>query len=396
MRFIPQNIILILPLVLLFSCLEPYEPEIPGGSNIFLVVDGVITNKPGPYTIKMTKSYDLNENDSKDTKVTGLTLLIEEENGPIETLIETEEGIYQTNTLQGKTGARYRLTFDYEGNQFQSSWETINSSIPIDSVYYKLETRQTNDRETDITGVQFYIDSHGPSQDATYYRYEWEETWEIGVSYPSYFDYIGNDELILTTDPRHTCWKYNDQSTINIATSDGLSENVISKQQLAFVTGEEERFVEKYSLLVKQFALDEDEYKFWKILQETNEELGTLYDKQPGNIRGNIFNLSSPSEIVLGYFSASGLEEERVFIKDFEELSVKAECVIPLDTLTKANLGAGYEDVVLAEIDGGKFFFDFISTPTSLDILGVYLSSSRCSDCQRKGGDVNKPIYWDE
>lgn len=396
MRFFSRNIILFIPLVLLFSCLEPYEPEIPGGSDVFLVVDGVITNKPGPYSIMVTKSFALNSDDAEGINVTGLTISIEEENGPIETLVETEAGIYQTSTLQGKIGSRYRLTFYYEGDQFQSSWETINGSIPIDSVYYNLETRETTDKETEITGVQFYIDSQGSSQDATYYRYEWEETWEIGVFYPSYFDYVGNDNSVITTDPRHTCWKYNTQLEINIITTEALSENIISGHSLPFITGEDERFVEKYSLLVKQYALDEDEYIFWKSLKESNEELGSLYDKQPGNIKGNIFNLSSPNELILGYFSASGLQEERVFIDSLHELSQRSGCGIPLDTLIKDDIGANYESLVLAEIQRGKFFFDFVFPMTAIEPLGVYLSDPICSDCQLKGGDVNKPIYWDD
>ncbi len=396
MKLITLNIVLVFLVAVLNSCLEPYEPEILGGSNNFLVVDGVITNKSGPYTIKVTKSYAVNGIESDAIKVKGLTLTIEEENGSIETLVETDDGIYQTNMLQGEIGASYRLVFEYEGNQYQSSWEKINSSSPIDSVYYNVETKQSINIGTDITGVQFYIDSKGSSRDAVYYRYEWDETWEIGVAYPSFFDYVGNDQLVVTTNPRHTCWKYKSQSVINIATSEELSENVVSGHSLAFITGEEERFIEKYSLLIKQYALNEDEYLFWKSLQESNEQLGSLYDKQPSNVKGNILNLSSPNQIVLGYFSASGLQEERVFIEDLGELSKKVECVIPLDTLTKADLGTTYEDMVLTQLAGGKFFYELIGAPTSLNVFGVYLSDSRCSDCQRKGGEVSKPIYWDE
>jgi Domain of unknown function (DUF4249) len=396
MKITGRNIVLIFSLALLYSCLERYEPEIPGGSSTFLVVDGVITDAPGPYTVKVSKSISLNGLLSDEIKVKGLNLTIEEENGPAEALVEIDAGIYQTTTMQGVVGSRYRLSFDYQGDQYQSAWEKINSSSSIDSVTYFVETRQTTDKESDITGVQFYIDSQGSSQDAIYYRYEWEETWEIGVTYPSFFDYVGNDQLVITTNPRHTCWKYNSQSTINIATSQGLSENSISGHSLAFITGEEERFVKKYSLLIKQYALGEAEYLFWKTLKESNEQLGSLYDKQPANIRGNIFNLSSPAEIVLGYFSASGLQESRVFIDNLQILSKETVCLVPLDTLRKADLGSRYEELVMAEIEAGKLFYGLISFPTSLDVFGIYLSDPKCSDCQRKRGDVNRPIYWDD
>jgi uncharacterized protein DUF4249 len=381
---------------LLIGCLEPYEPEIASNPTDYLVVDGVITSKSGPYTIKITKTFDLDVVDPEEVEVTGLNLVIEEENGLVETLDETSGGNYQTISLQGKVGNRYRLKFNYNGNQYQSSWEEIYSSTPIDSVYYSVETKQTTNKDEQIKGVQFYLDSHGSSQDATYYRYEWEETWEIGVFYPSLFDYLGNDNLEEAINPLHTCWKHNSQTVINIATSEGLTENQISRNELDFITGENERFIKKYSLLVKQYALDESEYLFWKALQESNEQLGSLYDKQPGNIKGNITNLSSPSEIVLGYFSASGLQEERIFITELKDLSRKSRCGIPLDTLLKEELGDEYEQKLLAGLNRGKLFYDFVTTMTEIEPLGALLSDPICSDCRLKGGDVNKPNYWDE
>jgi Domain of unknown function (DUF4249) len=396
MKITGRNIVLIFSLALLYSCLERYEPEIPGGSNTFLVVDGVVTDAPGPYTVKVSKSISLNGLLSDEIKVKGLNLTIEEENGTVEALVEIDAGIYQTTTMQGVVGSRYRLSFDYQGDQYQSAWEKINSSSSIDSVTYFVETRQTTDKESDITGVQFYIDSQGSSQDAIYYRYEWEETWEIGVVYPSLYDYVGDGQLIATVNPRYICWQHRTQSETNIATTEDLSENIISGHALAFITGEEERFVKKYSLMIKQYALNENEYAFWKDLKESNEELGSLYDVQPANVVGNIINLSSPNKKVLGYFSASGLREERVFVEGLQDLSRKTRCLIPLDTLFFNVLGVEYERILLGRLEGGYFFYDFLAGMTSINPEGALLSAPLCSDCTKKGGDVNEPIYWDD
>jgi hypothetical protein len=42
--------------------------------------------------------------------------------------------------------------------------------------------------------------------------------------------------------------------------------------------------------------------------------LGTLFDPQPSTIYSNIKNINDDSEIVLGYFDASSVTEDRIFI----------------------------------------------------------------------------------
>lgn len=381
--------------IFLTGCFEPYTPQIDDYEKSFLVIDGGITNGPGPYKIEVSKSFPLSVENPSSLAVNGLNLFIEEKGGMSEKLLEVVDGIYQTTKLKGEAGKSYRLRFDYEGAEYLSTWETILPAAYIDSLYYEVETRETTNNEL-ITGAQFYLNSMGARTDATYYRFEWDETWQIGVFYPSLFDYVGNDNLINTQDPRHTCWKYDSQKELNVATTRGLAENILVKHPLGFITGYEERFIEKYSLLVKQYSLSEKEYLYWKTLKESNEELGSLYEKQPGNIKGNIFNVSNPKETILGYFFASGVAQKRVFVDDLQYLSVKSGCTLPLDTILKSDYGRGYDIKIFEELDKGKFFYDEISTPTSLEPLGVYLSQPLCSDCQLKGGDLKKPEYWDE
>ncbi|GJM30271.1 MAG: hypothetical protein DHS20C17_29060 [Cyclobacteriaceae bacterium] len=382
--------------IALIGCLDPYNPDISDGQQAILVVDGIITDQPGPYTVKIMQSSSLN---SENIFTQGLEVTIEEENGPSELLVESSPGIYQTNNLQGVVGKSYRLAINNQGQRYESSWETIYASPAIDSIYFEAESRATTDKEIDQTGIQFFVDNHGAENGVRYFRYEWEETWQLGVNWRSGNDYLGNDMVAPTSNPVWRCWKNRSSTSINLGTTQGLSKNVLSGHRLDFIPSNEERFTERYSLLLKQYALQEKEYRFWKNLQESNEELGSLFDKQPANVVGNITNVTDPGVVVLGYFSAAGSQEVRLYldVQDVPGWLSKRPACPPPDQLLKADYipRSDYEPALIQRLEAG-LFINFIYSEFSTIPIGALVSSPRCSDCTFKGGDLNKPDFWDE
>ena len=357
------------------------------------MIDGIITDQPGPYTVKITQSVPLQSADSTSF-VSGVEVFMEEENGLREQLIETAPGMYSTSNLQGTVGKRYRITLDRSGATYQSTWEELEAPAVIDSVYYQLESKGTSDPTKDINGVQYYVDSQGTPDGVRNYRFEWEETWKIGVTYRALQDYIGNDKTQFAEIPLYDCWRFSNSQTINLATTNGLSNNVISNHVIPFVTGDEERYSLRHSLLVKQFSLDEAEYLFWKALKEANEQLGSLFDKQPARVIGNISSTSG-GPVALGYFSASGVTEQRIYIKQITTLSRTEDCNVEPETLLKAELGQGYEGALLQKIKDGRIFYRVISPPFQ-GVIGAIVTTANCSDCRTKGGDLEKPVFWDD
>ncbi|MFY0652145.1 MAG: DUF4249 domain-containing protein [Cyclobacteriaceae bacterium] len=389
----------ILPLIcglLLLACVEPFTPNIPNSNQSFIVVDGTITDQPGPYTVSLSKSAEL----ANDTEiVSGAAVYIEEENGVSEQLTESSNGKYVTSNIQGKVGNKYRLTFTYEGQQYESAWETLPASATLDSIYFQGESRGAVGSEEDIVGVQFFVDNHSADVEPKYFRFQWSETWKYNSFWQSYYDYVGNDESVATLNPLHTCWGSKQPVGINLATTENLIENRISRHKLGFITGFGERFTIKYSQLVSQYTISENEYFFWKNLQESNEELGNLFDKQPAKVIGNIINVTNPDEPVLGYFSASGLIEKRIFVTNREvpiALIRRIPCT-PLDTLLKSDFGDEYEAELQREInESGKFFYDFVYNDFSPFPIGAFLALPGCADCRKKGGVPTKPEFWDD
>ena len=195
-------------------------------------------------------------------------------------------------------------------------------------------------------------------------------------------------------EPRNLCWMESSPRTTDVLTTIDLVSNVVSEHPLLFATNDFERLTRRYSLLVKQYALEEEEYTFWKNLGESNQRSANLFDKQPARVIGNIQNLSNPDEVVLGYFWASGISEKRIFIHSSQvvpELRRNPVCV--LDTIRK---GRNHDVRVFQRLSTGMVFYDFLLPPIGGNILGYLLTRPTCSDCVFKGGKTEKPEFWDE
>ncbi len=388
MRTVTRNILINVSLAaLLMQCVEPFEIEIPGGSD-FIVVDGLITDQPGPYVVNISVSSPLGFNDA--VPVNDASVSVEEEGGITETFTLESPGQYVSSSLQGVAGRRYRLLISTrDGSRYQSDWVTLKPSPPIDSVYWEFDQRRS--MEGQVEGVQFFVDTHDPENNTKFYRYRWTETWTYFAPFATTLDYLGDLKTAIR-DYNRTCWIDEASRVINLASSQGNVKDVISNQSLNFVSTETNRLNIRYSILVEQLVMNEDEYNYWKGLKETNAETGELFDKQPQSLISNVVNIDNPDETVLGYFSVSGVSTQRVFIQrgDLPEgttvKSLYAKCeLIELEFSDPFSLA---EREVLRNIKWGVWMFVNFSGPAFL------VTTPECADCTIRGGYTTRPDFW--
>jgi hypothetical protein len=354
----------------------------------------MITDQPGPYVINMSRSAPLG---SLEFQVeSGATVTLESRSGFSEVLTEEEEGAYSTSVdgIQGQVGEQYRIIIQTRDEKvYESDWKLLKESPAIDSVYFEYMEQETE--EGLLQGLQTFVDTHDPNNGTEYYRYEWTETWEIHADLPAMFLYLGNDNRTAIP-AKEFCWNEQRSTSISVASSARNSIDIISRHPILYVTTETTRLRFRYSLLVKQYALDQQEYLFWNSLKETSTESGTLFDKQPQPITGNIHRVGS-DEPVLGYFSASSVSENRIFLirKDLPEgtavdATLSQRC---FDEQVYIEKSATSEAEIEELLQKGMVFFDWIVTP-GMGIVGYIFTTPICSDCTVQGGTIEKPEYW--
>jgi hypothetical protein len=367
---------LILLMILYSNCVEEFEPSRQGYENL-LVVDAFLSGGSEPFEVRLSRSVPIDTNAFMPERFAHIKL--ESGNGESFDLNEIKPGVYHSNTqIQGIIGETYRLHINTaDGNQYASDPVVMRETPPIDEVSFAYEKRPW----AGVEGAQVFVDTHDPENKTHYYRWEWDETW---IFYTPYFSsiYWDNGAILDRTEDINTCWKNGKSSSIDIFSTTSLNEDRVGKFPLHFVSNETDRLRWKYSINVKQYSLSETSYNYWKELQKSTENLGTLFDPQPSALVGNIHNLTDDTERVIGYFDASSVEQQRIYItrSDLPGIAVPNPYIMCTDTIVQRPM------IPQMMLYGYMLIsYEFM--------IGYHMSYPSCIDCTLAGTN-EKPDFW--
>jgi len=374
--------IVIFMIIKLDGCIDPFYPQIIDNQQS-LVIEGLITNQEGYHYIRISRSapYD----NPKNIPEQNCQVEVIDKKGNGIQFYESEPGLYEQWIEQEylKTGNQYKLNVITTNGKYESRYETLLPCPPIENVYYEIVTKETSDSRFPIYGIQFYTDLYAPGENAKYYRWELIETWEYHAEYMIRFYYDGElHDLGYYSDSLYYCWLTKPVQEIYTATIQHVSGDSLYKIPLGFVSNETDRLKIKYSLLVKQYSLNDTAYQYWNQVKKQNQETGGLYEIQPTQLKGNIYNLNNEDEVVLGYFNVSSLSEKRIMIDEsFQFFQPVSECQLEdirrLDWLPVAKLPVNLVSV-------------------SRTSRGPWQTAQKhCFDCTVLGGTTKKPDFWE-
>jgi len=294
-----QLVLFIILICIFVGCVEDFNLKFQDAEPR-LVVEGWVTNKPGPYYILLTKSkigtfaipdqsYINNAEIVKDAIV-----VISDDSGQIDTLkfIQANDNsnsrdkwfheYYKTSRLIGIPNHTYFLKIRVWGKEFEAS--AYMPPVPeIDSLRYSIKTAEKD-------GDQYYIpllNFKEPQGTENYYLVQLKNDfspyssvntaiWQYSIFSDTHMKpYVSNLNISLGTNPRGITYpKYQDGDSIYVALS----------------------------------SLTKEGYNYYKALLEQFENDGGAYKPTPSSPQGNISNGA------LGLFRASAVSEKRTKI----------------------------------------------------------------------------------
>lgn len=370
-------------------CIEPFDPP-RGNFDDLLVVEGLITDAAGPQMIRLTRSFPLDTTQYLPEE--GATVKILDDLGNEYQLQDAGNGEYYTPWpgFQGQTGQTYQLLITTSGGALIQSDPVIMKKTPgIDSVSWEVVST-LNDEGEQIPGVQIYVSTHDPENQTWNYRWNWEETWEFTAPYHSFYQWAPNGMVEVRPENIYTCWSTATSGEILIESSSKLADDIIFRYPLHYVSSlASNRLSKKYSILVKQYALSDAAWFFWQQMEKMNQNMGTLFAPQPTAVTGNLYSVSAPGTPVLGYFDASGVKEQRIFItrEDLEDMDAYS-----------GYHGCQRDTLLFAEIPDYPYKRYYNPIDEHMNdmgiVIGYFISTLECTDCTLHG--VNKkPDFWE-
>lgn len=376
----------ILVVVLAVACKKPYNPGVISSPKSYLIVEGTI-NTNDVTTIKLSKTVNLSSSVTANP-VTGATLTVEADNNSSYSLVEQDAGVY---TLTGATldnTLKYRVRIKTADNrEYLSDFEQAKAAPPIDSVGYKITSN----------ALAVYVNAHDPNNNTRYYRFDYTETWKFHSKYESTYISDGNSIVTRTADQRiYYCFASDNSTSILLGSTAKLTQDVLYQNPVTLIASNSEKLEIKYSILLREYALSEEAYKFWGNLKKNTEQLGSIFDAEPSQINGNIHNVNDASEAVVGYISAGAVQSKRIFISAEnlpDQFSAEYPYSCGLDSVW-------YSNPKTLENDVARYLIPGLEIPVSsytkggFVILGFTASDSQCVDCTIRG-TKQQPDFWE-
>ncbi len=383
-RKVKYGIVMAAMMLVINNCVEPYFPPAIVTDHNYLAVNGFLVNNDSTF-IRLSYSQAVYAPNSFDAAVDA-SLEIESENGNIYALTEMGNGLYVAPPLNLDPTLTYRLHIRTNDlHEYFSEYVPLKLSPPLDSVTWKEDKA---DEEIELS-----IFAHDPLDDTRYYYWSYDETWEYTSAAVSIYTYEHGDvKPRKNASEINRCWKTQPGNSYYLHSTTALSRDLVHNFNFINIPQSSRKLYFGYSMLVSQYALTQEAYEYWSLVQKTSEPMGTMFDPIPAQTVGNIQCTTHPDEIVIGHFSASSVQKQRIFI-DRQEITGPSQ---PYSE-------SGYEECLL-----GVILFEQISDESMQDKLvhdkhfdlitqlpdGYIVGTVECMDCRRKGGSLKRPDFW--
>lgn len=402
-RFSRKPLILLSFLVVLCTCIDPYNPDLKKFESR-LVVDALLTNENGSNFVKISRTTQVQNVDP--IMVSGALVMIKANNGYSTTLKETSDGFYITDSLSfhGETGNSYTLYIKTtDGNEYESEPCLMYPVHQIGNIIYNKDQEISNNEAEAQKGIRISIDSQVDNNN-TYLRWIYNEWWKVIVPDPKKYNYVNDSTIIEVDQLKQVCWRKNTSDGIFIQSYEAAQSSQNEKTPILFIASEKtNRLLIQYCIEIKQLSISKNEYEFWDQMKQISASGGDIFDKQPFPIVSNIHNLNDPNEAVLGYFQVSAVSRNKTYITN-NDISLLD---IPLYKYDCARIELGPSDFPPPLTPGGGMTFDklyrlYVGDVYSFiepiydnygNLIRLAFSKNTCADCTINGS-LKKPDFW--
>ena len=165
LRQTPVLILLLTTALFLVGCQQVVTIDL-NKADPHLVVEGIVSDQPGPYTVKLSKTGNYFEPALVYPAVSNAFISVTDDAGQCDTLREVGvgSGTYQSSTLKGLTGRTYALEVIAEGRAYNAV-SSMPQKVVIDSLYALARPQGRGE-----PGYDIYVTFKDPPEPGNYYR----------------------------------------------------------------------------------------------------------------------------------------------------------------------------------------------------------------------------------
>ncbi|MFM9840598.1 MAG: DUF4249 domain-containing protein [Cyclobacteriaceae bacterium] len=338
------------------SCIDKLSITTPN-TSLQLVVDGAITDAPGPYTVRLSWTRKLEDYLSPKLSVAAKAVTIFDNEGNFETLTEVSDGTFKTSKtgMRGVIGKEYFVRIELNnGKVYESIPERINPAGAVDSIYYEFQTKVS---ELDISNYQFrfFMNSQGEKEGENYFLWKMTGTYRVITSPELYFvrglgpapracsgfvfDVKANKLVSVRPCECCQCWVDLVGNKPNVSDNYIVANRKFNQVEVGVIPVEFWPFWDKTLVKIEQLSLSQAAFNYWKTIQDQKEGATSLFQPSIGKALSNI-SLKNGNEEVQGFFYAAGVVKKTLFLST-KDIPLGAGVIPP-----PPGLGPGRQDTI--------------------------------------------------
>lgn len=293
---------------LILGCLSPIDFPVQNGGGQ-LVISGQVSTISDQNLVQVGITANT---ERLPFPVSGAIVILRDDFGNSFTYSEQFEkpGNYLLSNVPGFAGRTYFIEVTLaDGSVYRSVPEKMPEATRIDSLYYEVVNEDVVDGEGTITNEDFV-----------------KIYTNFSLTFPAntaFIKWTVRETFLLTpTDLSDTfqlkppeCYIDQNADPQNVTLFDGtlVSSPSIEGQLLASRIIDWS-FLERHYFTVYQSSITEASHRYWRQIEGLTNQVGSIFDAAPAVPTGNIININSPEEKVLGYFQAANQSFARFFL----------------------------------------------------------------------------------
>ena len=336
-----------LVLLFLFSCVDRIDFGVALDKDFPLVIDGMITNEPGPYVVKVSTAFDIDSKVNLRAEAAVQDLRIIDDLGNQEILTLARPGEYRTITegFRGVIGRAYKLRVtQMDGSVFESDFDRLQENGQLDSLYYRFEEKIDPLTYQSRYAFDFYFDASRGETNNRFFVWQFNGTYKldtrpdmdtregqkceepdcVGCSWCNLiWKCTGYRNFGTPKDPIFKkigpctcceCWYtlYNEVPVISDATFSTLRQ--VNGIFLASVPVNDFIFRHKIYAQVRQMGVTEAGWRYYKSIRDQKEAVDNLFQPISGRITGNFRRVSGAAKVPVGLFMAASVQTQTVVL----------------------------------------------------------------------------------
>ena len=304
--------ILILSIICFSRCVEEIPFKTQTGDDLLVVNGGFNDPEEAPEIIlQKTAAYG-----SPPRSVLGATITVKNSIGETASYNEKGDGKYvlESKILRGVAGESYAVEIVLpNGKVYESEPEVMPASVKPDSIFWdfgtETVTNQGGSKTIDVVNLFVSTALKAEGKEA-FLRWRMDDAFE--------FTTLTECNPFKTVETCYFSKQINPQQIQVISSKDAAvartNKTCIGYEPIAPAY----TFLDRHYFTLYQHAISNRAFDYWQKVNTIANQNGSIFDKVPAAIKGNMFNKNDKKEQVLGYFEVSSMSIKRLFILPYE------------------------------------------------------------------------------